>query len=114
MTYVHGASKAPTRNMHAALEAEHRRRKQLVTRLGQIRTHNDALEVAARIIAKAEEDARLIREQAYDFGLAQLDRDYPTRQDRERERQRAKTTLVTRYGRARIKAAAEASFKKAS
>jgi vacuolar-type H+-ATPase subunit H len=68
-------------------------------------TVDDAQTEAGRIIMRAERDARAIREQAYDFGLAQLDRDYPTREARNRERTRAKNTLVKHYGRARLAAA---------
>lgn len=60
---------------------------------------------AELIDQQARRDARAIREQAYDFGLAQLDRDYPTRQDRTRERERAKRTLVKHYAKQRLLAA---------
>ena len=72
-------------------------------------TVESAQSEAERIVQQAHQEAGAVREQAYDFGLAQLDRDYPTRQDRTRERERAKRTLVKHYAKQRLLAAAHES-----
>lgn len=110
MTYAYGASRSTEQQLAVSIHGAQKERAKLARNLEGIRTELEALRKARDIINQAHRDARVIREQAYDFGLAQLDRDYPTRQDRNRERQVAKTKLVKRYARQRIYAATKESM----
>lgn len=103
--YVRGATRAVDKSLATSIKSAQHRRAELTLKLAGITNEVQALRKARAIIVQAEKDATVIREQAYDFGLAQLDRDYPTRQDRNRERARAKNTLVKKYGNQRLKAA---------
>jgi transcriptional regulator with AAA-type ATPase domain len=107
--YVHGKSKKTDQQITNTLRNAKIERAKLTTQLQGVTTELEALRRARDIITRANRDARIIREQAYDFGLAQLDRDYPTRQHRNRERQIAKTKLVKRYAQERLLAAANES-----
>lgn len=105
MSYVHGQTKRTTEQIAKTLHNARIERARITEQLQGVTNQLEALRQAREIIKQAHRDARVIREQAYDFGLAQLDRDYPTRQHRTREREHAKKTLVKRYGRQRLKAA---------
>lgn len=103
--YKHGATRKNKDQLAASLRAAQIERAHLAQKLQGVTNEIEAMRRAREIINQANRDARIIREQAYDFGLAQLDRDYPTRQHRNRERQIAKTKLVKRYARERLEAA---------
>ena len=109
MTYRFGATKTTTGQISKSIRDAQIERAHLTQKLQSVTNDIEALRRAQDIITKARRDARIIREQAYDFGLAQLDRDYPTRQDRNKERQMAKTKLVKRYAQERLLAAAKES-----
>ena len=104
-TYTFGASRKKEQNLVKTFREAQMERARLARRLEGGRNEIEALHRAQAIIKNAEKQAKAIREQAYDFGLAQLDRDYPTRQDRNRERQRAKNNLVKHWARKRLEAA---------
>jgi hypothetical protein len=105
MTYVRGQSRRTEAQIAKTLANAMHERALLTRKLQGVTTELEALRKARDIVKQAHRDAKIIREQAYDFGLAQLDRDYPTRQDRNREREVAKTKLVKRYARERLAAA---------
>lgn len=105
MTYVHGQTRRTEKQIAATLHNARIERGRLSKQLEGVTTELEALRKARDIIKKANKDAQVIREQAYDFGLAQLDRDYPTRQHRTRERELAKNKLTKRYARQRLAAA---------
>lgn len=109
MPYIRGASKQTEQQLAVSIRDTKKECARLARQLQGIQTELEALRKARDIINQAHRDARVIREQAYDFGLAQLDRDYPTRQHRNRERLIAKTKLVKRYARDRLKAAFQES-----
>lgn len=109
MAYVHGATRKPARQLAVTLRNAQIQRAHLAKKLEGVTNEIEALRRARDIINQAHRDARVIREQAYDFGLAQLDRDYATRQDRNRERQMAKNKLVKKYAKERLLAATRES-----
>jgi len=104
-TYAFGATRQKDKALVKTFREAQMERARLARRLEGVRNEIEALHRAQQIIKQAENQAKAIREQAYDFGLAQLDRDYPTRQDRNRERQRAKNTLVKHWAHKRLQAA---------
>jgi hypothetical protein len=104
-TYTFGATRHKDKQLVKAIRTAQNERERLARKLGGVRNELQAMQRAQEIIRNAEKQAQVIREQAYDFGLAQLDRDYPTRQDRNRERQRAKNTLVKHWAHKRLEAA---------
>lgn len=104
-TYTFGATRKKDKALNKTFREAQMERARLARRLEGVLNEIQALQRAQQIIRTAEKQAALIREQAYDFGLAQLDRDYPTRQDRNRERQRAKNTLVKHWAHKRLAAA---------
>jgi len=106
-TYIFGATRQKDKELTRNIRTAQNERERLARKLHGVRNELQAMQRAQEIIRAAEKQARLIREQAYDFGLAQLDRDYPTRQDRNRERQKAKNTLVKHWAHKRLEAATQ-------
>lgn len=106
-TYTFGATRQKDKELTRNIRTAQNERERLARKLNGVRNELQAMQRAQEIIRAAEKQAKAIREQAYDFGLAQLDRDYPTRQDRNRERQRAKNTLVKHWAHKRLEAATQ-------
>ena len=65
-----------------------------------------AREKATRIVIQARKDGTLIRERAYDQGMALADRDYKTPEEKQADRDKAKSAILTPFVESRIRAAA--------